>query len=183
MDTGSRSEEVTVEIKGGFRALIDKDDLQKVKDFKWLLHVKSNGYISVYRYKRKGPRKYARIKMHTDIMGAAPHGLMWDHRNGNTLDNRKANFRLATQRQNSQNARVRRIKDRPVKPKSSRYKGVSYSLVHKRDTLTKPWRCRIRVNGQSINIGWFKTEEEAALAYNKNAEYYFGEFCSLNEVK
>lgn len=183
MDNGGGSSEVALlDIKGGFKAIIDKADYTHLSSFSWLLHRKPNGYIKVYRYERRRNGKYKRVSLVHTIMGKARQGYGWDHRDGNTLNNQRSNLREATQRQNMQNARVRKIRNR-IRPKSSQYKGVSHSLVHKRNTLTKPWRCRIRVNGELINIGWFMTENEAAIAYNIAAKKYFGEFASLNEVR
>ena len=41
----------------------------------------------------------------------------------------------------------------------------------------------IQVNGKSINLGRFASEEEAALVYNKAALKYHGEFARLNDVQ
>ena len=59
---------------------------------------------------------------------------------------------------------------------SSKYKGVSKNK--KSDT----WRASIRPQGQSIFIGDFRTEKEAALAYNQAALAFFGEAAFLNDV-
>lgn len=162
--------------------MVDRCDLPLVKSYNWLLNKKHYGYVYVYRYVRMENGTYRHLRMPHHILGRPEIGKVWDHKNGNTLDNRRSNLRQITQRQNMQNSRVRHIKDRPIKPKSSRYKGVSYSLVHKKDHLTKPWRSRIRVNGVLIGLGWFDNEKDAAIAYNSAAEKYFGEFASLNEV-
>jgi len=94
-----------------------------------------------------------------------PDGMFCDHINRNGLDNRKANLRPATHTQNVWNRRK-------FKPYSrSKYKGV--------DDM-KRWRARIRVNGKRIYLGSFKTELDAAHAYDKAARKYHREFASLN---
>src|SRR3990167_7768846 len=182
VDTGSRSGEGLIEVRGGFFAIVDPDIVDELKKYSWCIHRKANGhYVHVYRNEQRKDGRWRRIKLTHHVMGLPKAGCGWDHANGNNLDNRRCNLREATQRQNSQNMRVRRIHNRQ-RPKTSKYKGVSFSLIHKRYIPTKPWRSRIRLNGELINIGWFKTEEEAAIAYNNAASKYFGEFACLNEV-
>ena len=57
---------------------------------------------------------------------------------------------------------------------TSKYIGVSKSKVS--------WWARINAKGRHIHIGSFKTEKEAALAYNVEALKYFGDKARLNEV-
>jgi HNH endonuclease/AP2 domain len=90
-----------------------------------------------------------------------------DHINGNGLDNRRSNLRLATKRQNQQN-RQRRING------SSIYKGVS---LFKRDGT---WKSQINIDGLQKHIGYFKTQEAAARAYDAAALKHFGEFARIN---
>lgn len=92
-----------------------------------------------------------------------PSGCHIDHINGDGLDNRIVNLRLATNTQNAQNISSRR-------GKYSKLKGVSY---HK----NKGKFCaQIRVNGKSIWLGSFDDEDTAAKVYAEAAERYFGTF-------
>lgn len=50
--------------------------------------------------------------------------------------------------------------------KSSKYLGVSYNK--ERDT----WRADIRIKGEQINLGFYKTESEAAKVYLKAKKAY-----------
>lgn len=62
------------------------------------------------------------VYMHRLIAGT-PAGKETDHINGNGLDNRRANLRVATASQNSANTRKPRI----GRPHSSRYKGGRFN--------------------------------------------------------
>ena len=58
----------------------------------------------------------------------------------------------------------------------SNFKGVSF------DKARKLWRANIHANGKQISLGRFKTEMAAALAYNKAATKYYGEYAWLNNM-
>jgi len=98
----------------------------------------------------------------------APANFVVDHINFNGLDNRKANLRIVTHRQNVCH---RRKLDKTTR---SRYKGAYW------DEKMKRWRARIQINGKSIYLGVYKDEVEAAQAYDEGAKKYHGEFAVVN---
>lgn len=104
--------------------------------------------------------------MHRLILNA-PKGIKVDHQDGDGLNNQRRNIRLATNAQNSMNQKPR------VKT-SSKYKGVSLDKRH------GTWKSQIGKNGAIIWLGQFRSEVEAAKAYDRAAREMFGEFACLN---
>lgn len=107
-------------------------------------------------------------KMHS-LLIAIMKGIELDHRNGNGLDNRRSNLRMATKTQNHANRRKHRG--------SSRFKGVNWKKERSK------WRAGITVKGQIIFLGYFESEELAAGTYDVAARRYFGKFACLNFPK
>jgi hypothetical protein len=104
--------------------------------------------------------------MHREIMNE-PKGFMVDHKNNGSLDNRRANLRVATRSQNNQNVPKR-------KNTSSRFIGVCFNKEHKK------WCAYISYEGKSIWLGYFGDEIDAAKTYDRAAMKYYGEFARLN---
>jgi hypothetical protein len=97
-----------------------------------------------------------------------PVGLLVDHRNCDTLDNRKANLRPATHSQNQFNRRKTKSKT------SSRFIGVSFEKASGR------WLADICCHRKSKRIGRFSSEIDAAHAYDAAARIYHKDFARLN---
>lgn len=140
------------------RFLIDSEDIWIMKKYKW--NINSNGYASA---KVNGKN----IRLHRLLMNP-PKGMDIDHINRNRLDNRKENLRICTRTQNLRNMSMR--------GGSSKYKGVSFFKSRGK------WESYINYKGKRIKLGYFKTENEAALAYNKKAFELDSEFALLNKV-
>lgn len=90
-----------------------------------------------------------------------------DHINGNHLDNRRCNLRIATVSENSRNARIRC-------DNSSGFKGVSYNRRKSK------YRSYINSDGRQFHIGYFDNPEDAARVYDTAARFLFGEFACVN---
>jgi hypothetical protein len=140
-------------------ALIDAADLEWLSAYRW--QAVRHGHLW-YAVRRHG---HSHRKMHREILDA-PAGITVDHINGDGLDNRRHNLRLATPQQQNQNRRTRKG--------VSVHKGVVW---HERD---QKWQAQIWLNGKYIYLGSFNDEIEAARAYNEAARAMFGEFAHVN---
>ncbi len=148
-------------------ALIDDDDAERVMQYKWFTMGNSSRTMYAVRGFWFADTKIRKtVLLHRFIMNA-PKGIYVDHINHCTLDCRKSNLRLVTQSQNLCNQVVR-------SGHTSVYKGVSWA------SREKKWQSQIKLHGHHYHIGYFKSELEAALAYDKRAHELFGEFCLPN---
>lgn len=156
----------------GVFALADDADYEWLNQWKWRLtgrYVVREQRISEVAGLTRETRK--KVQMHRAIMEACA-GQQVDHINGNPLDNRRENLRVASRSQNQHNKGS--IVLRKGKPTSSIYKGVAWNK------RKRGWWVAIAVNRKSIFIGVFKDEIEAAKAYDEAAKKHHGSFARLN---
>lgn len=161
-------ETVKVILTKGKVAIIDAADAPKVLQFKWTA-------MKIYRrkremfYARRGVKingKQKTILLHRFILDA-PDGVEVDHENGDGLDCRRLNLRLATKSQNRANAQ--------------QIKGtINYRGVIKTKGKKRPFGAKLTFEGKTYNLGVFGTAEAAAKAYDLKAREVHGEFASLN---
>lgn len=135
-------------------AMVTSQDWPLVEPYGWY-EVEDNGSVYAYANTLDPDGRPTTIKMHRLIMDAGP-GEEVDHVNGNGLDNRRSNLRIATRSQNARNSMSR--------GGSSRFKGV-YWYPYK-DGRPR-WRAQIRVGGKRKSLGYFDDEIEAARAYDE----------------
>lgn len=149
--------------------LVDDKWFDELSKFKWSAHKdRSKYYAKTHIYKKNGKR--TTLAMHRLILELAGFDIknkLTDHKNGDGLDNRLKNLRVATRSQN-------RVNSNKNKNNSSGYKGVFW---HKSENK---WISNIRIKGKTIHIGYFNSKEEAARAFDKESIKYHGEFAKTN---
>lgn len=152
-------------------AIVDDEDYESIVAL-------SPWRLCSYKRKGKAPPRYAirgtppnQVSMHRVILGAQ-RGQEVDHRDGDGLNNRRTNLRLATRAQNQRNKSA-------THTNRSGYKGVSLFTTPGM-WATGKWYARIKLNRQTIHLGYFATAEQAARAYDCAARLYHGEFARLN---
>lgn len=170
MDIRTEGSEVRIPLTRGYYALVNSEDFELVSTYKWFADIRKNGKVYAAATVYVNGKKTS-LRMHCLILGTAGSGhfRIGEHANGNGIDNRRTNLRPASQLENMRNRG----------PQSGRkFKGVT-----RQKRLTKrPWQARIHRNGITKHLGYFPTEEEAALAYNRYAEMSDQEFLRANEV-
>lgn len=98
------------------------------------------------------------------------YGCTFDHIDHNPLNNQNNNLRECSVFQNMMNRRK-------AGGKVSKYKGVTF------DITTGKWMARCTAYYKVYRRKGFKTENEAALAYNELAAKHHGEFAVLNVIQ
>ena len=166
-----------VRLTNGVTVFVDKEDVAKVTRHNWYHHTCGVGKPARARTKIGGQWVY----MHRYILDLWDREKVVDHINGDPLDNRRENLRVCIARENSRNARKQ--KTMCGEPCTSEYKGVSLCTSKPfkgKYGEYKYWRAGIGYEDEWHYIGQFKTEEEAARAYDRKALELHGEFAKTN---
>ena len=137
------------------RALIDLEDVDLIKNYKWSITQKGYVYCSTQS-----------IRLHRLILGC-PEDFVVDHINHNKLDNRKDNLRICTTQQNNMNQGKH----------SGNTSGITGVYWHKSE---RKWYASIGVHGRLVHLGRYATIEEAIVARQQAEIEYFGEFAPTN---
>ena len=151
---------VTVACKSrGFvgEAKVDVADLERVRHRRWYAKwdEKSCGYYvwtGVTFTDENGRRRTVTVSLHRFVMEALFSRLKVDHRNHNTLDNRRANLRVVTHAENMQNLKGAR------RQSASGVRGVSWY------PRTGKWKVGLKVHGRQIHLGYYDSLAEAEAA-------------------
>jgi hypothetical protein len=141
----------------------------------FLIHKERHGVKAAARagYVNSG---YRSVKIHQ--VSYLEHRIIWlwvagewpendvDHKDLNKTNNKWLNLRPATRMQNVANGPAR----------TRKYGTLKGAFFHKRWGY---WRSAIRVDGKLLSLGNFKTELEAAKAYEAASIKHFGEYARV----
>lgn len=132
-----------------------------------------DGYKKVMVYAGGVGRNRKQVCIHSLValawIGPKHDGLRVDHIDMVKENNRPCNLRYVTARQSAQNRRVPKRGDGVY---SAKYIGIA-----KRGNV---FQARIHLAGKRIHLGYFGTQEEAGLAYDKAAIAAYGNFAVVN---
>lgn len=145
-----------IKLSNGDIAWVDPDDYERVSAFSWSKQAKG-GAVAYTGGGRAAPKNEY---MHHLILPQRD-GVIVDHNNRNTLDNRRCNLRYASRSENGANM-----------DRGSEFKGVT--------PHGSGFKAQITVNYGNSVIGTFPTAEEAARAYDAAARQQWGPFARTN---
>jgi hypothetical protein len=154
-----------IDLGQGKFTIVEPPDYYRLQGFKWWLHANGTNLYAA-RTAITDDLQSKIIFLHRQIMDF-PKGRVVDHKNCDSLDNRRDNLRIVTQAENMRNRRKR-------KNTSSRFIGVWFDKKRRR------WTVQIRYQGKKLWLGRFTSELDAAKAYDEAAGKYHIEFARLN---
>jgi hypothetical protein len=163
-------------LSDGTRVVVDADDAPVVSRHRWHRGVSRStayAYTNVRALTNSGQIQTL-LGMHRLILGLGygdPQKV--DHIDGDGLNNRRSNLRIATNKTNRWNSAA-------VNGARSPYKGVNWQQFKGKNGK---WRAQISVDGKQRHLGLFKTEIEAAVAYDEAALELHGPFARLNILR
>ena len=151
----------TIFLTCGKAVSVDDEDFADLSKFTWSL--------SAFRYAARKTGDGVEY-MHRRIMGFVPgDGRRADHRDGDGLNNVRANLRECTQLQNMQNNKLRRDSESGVKGVHASTHGTFYAYI--------------RYRGKRRHLGSFPTIELAAEFRQLAADMLHGEFANHGVLK
>ena len=148
--------------------IIDLEDLERVINFPYTWFAKYNhtngeyyATASVYHPELQQSRP---IFLHQFLMNE--NGKDVDHKNNDTLDNRKSNMRVAEERNNSKNRKGKN------KNNTSGHRNVCL--------VDGKWVVQLQIDGKNTRLGKFDDVHEAGKFAEEMRQKYYGEFAGKN---
>ena len=157
--------------KGKDKAKVDTEDFVKLSKLSWRTVTSTSGR-GVVVTSVQTPKGVRMVTLGAYLMKPPKGKQVYPRRFQNGFDYRKENLIVCTMKE-----RQRILPKNRNKIGTSQYKGVSFY------SKNKCWRAGIGVDGKSIHIGFYDTEDEAATAYNKAAIEHFGQQAYQNQIK
>lgn len=149
-------------LSSGEEFYFDLEDYELIKNYCWWKN--DEGYLIASLNNNK------KIRLSRLIMNESDPSIRIDHKNHNTMNNRKSNLRRATSSENAMNSEL----------SSANTSGVTGVLLDKK---YNKWVASIMVNYKSIHLGRFDKFDDAVKARKEAEEKYFGKWSYDNSIK
>ena len=151
-----------ISLSQGKHALVDDEYYEELNKHKWYASKDWNSYYAKRNTQRVNSKRSI-ISMHRQILGLSfDDKKVADHKNRDSLDNRKVNLRIVSTAENSRNHGGH-------SNNTSGHTGVDYRKKGGK------WRARIKVNYQYIHLGVYLKIEDAIKARQQGELDYWGE--------
>ncbi len=164
--TPTQSSYREIPISQGKVALVSEHRYEYLSQFTWYAFLsKSKGTSKWYATRaERVDEKQRTVMMHREILGLGFGDMRHsDHVNGDGLDNRDENIRIASVSQNMINRN-----------------GGEHRGIRKQGPR---WAVRIKVQRKEVHIGIFDTEHDAQIAYAVAAKLLHGDFRHLSVLE
>ncbi len=150
---------VRVALSRGLFATINECDWPKVAPFKWHALSRRGGFSAATNMWKDDGKRHT-VHLHRWILGEP--NIFVDHRSRDSLNDRRANLRLATVGQNNANSRLR-----------NGLKGVRWRPRYRK------WEARL----SRQHIGHFDSKIAAIVAHHRASFERYGEFANTNSLE
>lgn len=149
----------------GYQFFFDLEDFDKIKNYYWEVQKGANGYL--YLRTCINSTNYT---MSNFIMKGRDkeNKIIYDHKNQNSLDNRKSNLRIASVSENGMNVKIR--------------KNNTSGIIGVHQAKDRKWVASIRINKKRTCLGRFEKKEDAIIERLKAEKEYYGEFAPQKEL-
>ena len=157
-----------IELTQGYVALVDDSDYPELLAHGWCIfgNLRRRTQYAMATIDSRG------VYMHRHIMGITDSETVVHHRNGNGLDNRRANLEIMSASEHS------KLPSRHRRNPKSGYRGV-----HKNPHCASCFEVRVRAaSGKNLYLGTYETGAEAARAYDDYVVEHFGANAICNGV-
>lgn len=145
--------------------LVDDADYSALIKYKWHATKCCESWYARMSFTVRGTR--IRIYMHRLLLGLDDPNILCDHKNGDGLDNQRINLRSCSKGENQRNKKQKR-------KSTHKYKGIT--------KFRSNWVAQLSYKNKRVHIGTFKSDIDAAKAYNAKALELFGEFAKINHI-
>jgi hypothetical protein len=155
----------TIPLTRGYETTVDDDDYEELNKYRWCVNI--CGQLIPYAARNIRDTvtgKQRTVRMHRVVMGVqdAPRTTEVDHRNHDTLDNRKENLRVTDHAGNLANRKGAQANSR------TGIRGVFLRPSGK-------YQAWVQHRRQRYHLGYYQTLEEAAAVVGEARKRLFGE--------